>query len=371
MIDLSNLVEKWDLEIRTLKRIKLSHQNFYKKTYDNILNLAKFKYDPYQPQRNSGERDFMTRLRNWLEQFIENKQRFLFYLASKIIFFTFEQIENLMETVFERKIKKEILTEIINDNSKSIDYGDFKSALNYFQDELDKTLFCGLSPSARFNEFFHLNKEINRKVSTGFSIDTLLYPFKMKLKLSNANHKDLCEKFEELILDNEELIKNKNRLVVLEDTCCSGSDFINFLNIIRDINVPFKSIYIVPYIITYLGKSNIEKWIKKNNHLPYKIKLLGGSEIPEQLKCFDEKDSYLKMDWKEDIDICEEIKKICLDIYNINFTDNLKEEYKFGINNVKNAVVTYFNCPDTSLPIIWFPNQGKWKTLFLRSSRII
>ena len=371
MIELSNLVEKWDFKRESNKELKLSDINFYKNIYDNILSLAKFKFEQYQPLPHPDEKDFLSRLLEWLEQFKEDKQKFLFFLASKIIFFTRDQIDYLMKNVFERRIKREILKEIINDNSRGINNYDFKKAIGYFQVELDKTLFCGLSDSARINDFVHINREINRRKSTGFDLPTLLYPSKIKDKLSGTSLKDLCKKFEAIILEKDDVIADKSRLVVLEDTCCSGSDFINFLNNIRDIDLPFKSIYLAPYIISYMGKKNIENWINKNKRLNYNVTLVYGSYITKELKCFDEDQSYLKIDWKDNKDICEEIKKISTEIYNQNFSENLKKEDRFGVNGLKNVFVTYYNCPDTSLPIIWFPNEGNWKPIFLRSSRII
>lgn len=369
MKDLSDLVKKWDLERIKNPAIIQDIQNFYANIYETIQILSQFKFEPYQPLPYPIEKDFLERLSEWLGEFDEDKKKFLFYLASKIIFYTREQIDDLILFIYDRKIKKILLDEII-EKSDDIEEFSYFEALEDLEEELNRTLFVALSDSAKLNDFMHFNNEIKRAKSMGVELSTLLYPSIQKGKLTDPNKIKICENFEKEVLLCDELLIDKKRIVILENDCCSGTDFIEALNLIHNSNLKFESIILAPYILSYLGKKRILDWIKNHFIKNRSIHLVYGSLVPEEAKCFDHDNSYLKSDWLDDsIDICYEIKQICIQIYDENYPP--KPEYKFGYNQLKTLMVTYYNCPDTTLPIIWFPNENKWKPLFLRASRHI
>jgi len=366
MRELQDLVEKWDQDylIKNLFSPFLA-KGSYERYFENIKILRELKFIQYQPISHPIDKDFLDRLIEWLYQFSKEDQPYLFYFSSKIIYFTYEQLLVLMENLYERKIKRLLLNKVIE--KKNFEPYSYLKAQKFFDSELKKTFFVGLTDSSRINEFCHRIEEIKRHINTGLSLETLLFSTKKRLTTSEDKIKEICKKFEKKILSVDELIKDKERLVILEDFCGSGSDVINYLSFIEESYLHFTEIIISPYIITFKAKRKIEKWINTSKR-SRQYYLTYGTLIPEEMKCFDQDNSYLKTDWfhKTD-DICEKIKEISEKTYEKIFQQAFPHKYGFG--NLKIAFVYYFNCPDNSLPIIWF-NKLDWKPLFKRSSRI-
>lgn len=369
MESLTELIKKWDIEFESNQKPEIKYRKYYSNLLENLRILVKYKFEPYQPLPHPDEKDFITRFLEWIDQFDDKKKKYMLYLASKIIFFTRKQLDFLMKNIYERKIKKKILEDIIDD--KKIDNFEFKEAVKYFQDELDQTLFCELTKGGKLDEFMHINKEIKRDKSTGLNLpDVLSAIHDIKKPGLDEREKQICKEFESLLIEKHKLMKSKKRLVILEENCCSGTNFRDFLRIIKEIDLPFKSIILAPYVITSTGKKTIEEWIEQNKSAKYNITLVFSAFIPKEMKCFEEDESYLKTDWKDNGEICQEIKSVCDELYQEKFSKNLREVYKYGYKEVKIIYVNYYNCPNNSLPLIWFNNIEDWKSLFMRSSRL-
>lgn len=372
MENIANLVEKWNLEYyqrqddESFENIK--YISDYTSIFQNIKILAEFKYEPYQPVISPPENDFMNRLYDWLMLFSENEQKFLFYLASKILFFNLHQINHLSYHTYQRCIKKCILEDIISE--RNLRKNDYRSAERYYNEELEKTLFVGLTSSSRINDFSHFNREIDRNVNYGLNLETLLYPTKRKLELlHDDNLIELCDNFEEFIINSENTIREKRRIIIIEDFCGSGSDSVEKLINLNQSGLNFEKIIFAPFIITYKGIENINKFIETFD-LTRDFKYVYGELIPESMKCFDQEENYLQSDWFEDEDISEVIKSVCEVKYNDYFCETLDQDDKYGFANLKIVLVHYYNCPDNSLPFIW-NNDRDFTPLFMRSRRIL
>lgn len=393
MEELDKLVESWNIELsknqpnyqlNNLRRDRKFSIEKNGKNYNDLLNeikfLIDFKFEPYLPVKTPPSKEFIERLVIWLDQFNNNEKRYLFYLVSKIIFFNSKQINHLYSNVYEKKIKRVILEDIIKEK-QSIPPFDYKTALKFYQEEIKKTIFVGLTDSSRINEFSHVinQNEINRDLNFGLSLDTILYPSKKRTDIFLNSHQNMtpeeekkisiCEEFEDKILATDEFIMDKKRIVILEDFCGSGSDVREKLNLLKNSNLTFEKIILAPFIITYKGLDNINNWILQNN-IEGEIEVVFGEIIPEKNKCFDFKDNYLEDGWFEKENISEKIKEISESYYNNVPFDSLTINDKFGFGSLYIAFVNYFNCPDNSLPLIWIDDHG-WKPLFARSRRIL
>lgn len=373
MNQLIELARQLDIE-ENEKNLKATgvERNVYAEICRSLEILKDFKFEPYQPINSPPKPEFIKRLQAWLQQFDKKDQKSMLYLSSKIIFLTQAQITYLMEYLFQNKLKKMILEDIIK--KKNFEHFSYKKAENYFAEELEKTLFVGLSDSSRINDFTHVNSlYIKRQVNTGIELETLLYPVKKscEIGINSEEDKELIRVFEKDVLLKDEKIKDKVRLIILEDFTGSGSDIIETLNYLYSSQLPFKEIVFASYIITYKAINRLERWIKRNNSDGRRYFYAYGILIPEEAKCCGNNNSYLKLDWhNESIDICENVSQTCEDVYNKRFFEEDRLKYVYGYENVKIAFVYYYNCPDNSLPIIWC-DKGGWKPLFPRVSRIL
>lgn len=372
MENIANLVEKWNCEYyqsqddESFEEIK--YINDYNCIFHNIKILAEYKYEPYQPVISPPENDFMNRLYDWLMLFSENQQKFLFYLASKILFFNLRQINHLSIHIYQRRIKKCILDDIIAE--QSLRKNDYRSAQKYYHEELEKTLFVGLTDSSRINDFSHFNRELDRTVNYGLNLETLLYPTKRKLELLHSDDLiELCHNFEDLIINSDNNISEKKRIIIIEDFCGSGSVFLDKLKILNQSKLSFKKVIFAPFIITYKCIENVNKFIETYK-LIRDFKLVYGELIPISMKCFDQDENYLQKDCFEVEDLSDVLKRVCEEKYNKYFGETLNQDDKFGFASLKIVLVHYYNCPDNSLPFLWNNDRG-FTPLFMRSRRIL
>lgn len=363
---IEELIQKWDISV--LKDEK--HKKFsYNDIYDTIKQLKDFKFTPYQPEEQYII-NFFDKLEKWLQNFAdEKKKRVLIYLCSKIIFFTQKEIESLMKLQF-RNIKKLILENITKE--RGLDIFSFLDADLFFKEEFEKVAFCQISNSAKIDEFARLNPEISRLNNIAECVEGLIFLMHKYINFIE-NDKPTAIKYLNMckdVISDENNIRNKKWLVLLEDHSCSGKDYIDILDLIIELQIPIKKIIIAPYIITYKAISSILEWIQKRSNQDYEFFLQYGVIIREDLKCFDTENCYLQNDWFEKtIDVKNEIKEISKETYLNYFTESLLPECMYGYKDLKIAYVNYCNCPDNSLPIIWYPKNPNFYPLFKRSER--
>ncbi len=369
-MDLSEYVEKWDVEDNLNNLLATGdRRRKFQDIFDNLKFLQEFKFEPYQPIPHPPEKDFKIRLNEWLEQFPEDQWKFLFFFASKIIFYTYEQFLAIMDTLLERRIKKMVLEHIIF--SKNLPPFSYKEAIPFFKTEFQKTLFVGLSDSSRINEFCHRNILIDRTSNLGIELNTLIYPTKRRIESGSVKVQESCSQFEDSVLKTDDVLLGKTRLIIIDDFSGSGSDIINSLTILEKSSLDFQEIIFAPYIITYKAVQNLQKWIEDEPPRKNKFSFTYGSLLEEDLMCFDFTKSYLKSDWFGNEDICAILKQNCEWAFDKIFKSNLDPSAKFGFGDLKIAFVNYYNCPDNTLPILWFNYGKKWKPLFERAKRIL
>lgn len=131
----------------------------------------------------------------------------------------------------------------------------------------------------------------------------------------------------------------------------------------------FKKVIFAPFIITYKGIENVNKFIETYK-LIRDFKLVYGELIPRSMKCFDQDENYLQNDYFEAEDVSDVLKRVCEEKYNEYFSETLNHDDKFGFASLKIVLVHYYNCPDNSLPFLW-NNDRDFTPLFMRSRRIL
>lgn len=374
------MADPWDIEYNEHNIMATgSQRGIYSEICDSLLLLKQLKFEPFQPLPYPREPDFIDRLKKWIKQFDDENQKYMLYLSSKIIFVTHQQMNYLMEHVFS-KIIKIMLENIIFE--KKLPPFSYKKAREFLASEFEKTLFVGLTDSSRINDFSHVNSDyIDRKINMGIQAETLLYPSRrcveskkdlLQYSLTDKEVK-LNNNWEREILSNDPLLLNKEWLVILEDFSGSGSDIETSLDYLENSYLPFKKIIFAPYIMTYKSKQTLDSWISlvKSKEYPSGKKYFYtyGTLISDEAQCFGFNKSYLKSEWHDNsIDICEKINNICRSTCETKF-HSYKDSCE-GFGGLKIAFVTYYNCPDNSLPIIWY-FKDNWSPLFIRASRII
>ncbi|MBD3349896.1 MAG: hypothetical protein GF364_00240 [Candidatus Lokiarchaeota archaeon] len=362
------MINKWNSELMLTSSNTLED---FSDIMETIKQLYFYKFYDYQINQRNYPGEFFEKIVEWLEQFEEDERRYLFYLVSKIIFFTNKQLTYLIDFIYPRRIKKRILEEIIEENDH-IEPFDYKRAENeFYTEEIGKTMFVACSDSSRINEFQHCHDHDLSRNSNFCDLNHLIGPIR-KIRNSQLSTEDeeACWGYMDIIEKNYREI---TRIVCIDDFWGSGSDMNDIINYFEEASFNFNSIILAPYITTY---KVVEKFkdIIASDDLAYNYHLIYGEILPVNMRCFDQQNSYLEQDWFDDsVDIKEQIKNISNKIYTQYFSYGekcLSEPNKFGFGSVYIAFVYHYNCPDNTLPIIWKKGNG-FRSLFPRSSRII
>lgn len=359
----------------------------YDKIFAELRSAESLCYTPYQNDQNP---NYLEKLDSWLENFPQKDQHYAFLLATKVIFITMEQLEYLQGVLYEHHIKMKLLEDIIE--IKQLKLHQHYKALHELDSEMDKTLFVPNSDSAPFNSFVHINKNYfsNRegRFLVGGDADLWTYAgekryyLKQKLRSCDTNSKkeilkkiNIIDSYEKEIICGDPHIKNKKRLIILEDFSGSGSDLIERLIKIHRSNLPFEKVILATCMATKLAYDNVMKECDYMNKELGKLRytFISAFILPKKCSCINrlensEQELYLDGDPPVK-NLSVHVKRLSEDAFANHFKNHLDKENALGFRQSL-AFVFYTNCPDNTLPIIWKQTKN-WRALFPRSSRII
>jgi hypothetical protein len=372
---LTDLTAEWDRNYEAALPVSapLSERRPYGSLLDPLETLAHLRFQPYQNDNNPS---FSTRLTAWIEQFAPADRRFAFLLALRIVFITPLQFESLQRRLFRTCIRRHLLDTVIKRDGHAI--YDYVSALPKLRDEMDATLFVANSESSQINAFIHKNIEFfeNRQARSliGPPLSFWTYAAERRTRRGTTPRVVRVSRlFERVVLASDHRLKNKRRLIVIEDFSGSGSDLRESLLRIVATELPFEEIVLAPVLITEHAFSSLHSLCTRYSSPKRAYTLLCASRLPESLRCFDGPNgSYL--DGTEPVqDLSIEIKRLSQHIHAQHFANSstpLAPNNAHGFGGLALAFVLHTNCPDNSLPLIW-KDTPTWRSLFRRASRYI
>ena len=327
--------------------------------------LANFKYDNYQ-QFSTGIR-FIESLVRWLNQFEYLAERKVAYnfIKNQLIFISNEQMSYLVNIAFNDKINPVIIRKTAQEIGlkeylvrKIINCKEYKSNLR-------KCLFIGLSDGSRIDYLRRCSNINNEQVST--------------------THEISLEKVEDLLKELEDSLGEKckfHTVFLIDDFTASGKSYFRpneekgkiwkflekvfaddkngWTNLVDRDNL---DIHILFYLATQSGidtiQSDIDSW-KNENKIHNSIKIYAIQIIDNSVK--------------EKVEANEGFMKLAIKYFDSNIINRHYKKGKhdnpyLGFNECGLPLILNHNTPNNSLPILWLPDDMRYKGLFPRVTR--
>ncbi len=333
-----------------------------------LQSLANFKYNEYQ-QFSPGIR-FVESLVLWLKQFEtldERKIAYRFFL-NELVFISNSEIFHLLSVAYPDIINPLLIKKTAK--KASLSQYQIKKIINHteYKNAVKQSLYIGLSDGSRIDQFRRVCGINNEQVSPTYQI----------------NGDKAADMLNEL--NKEESIKIKfNSIFLIDDFTASGISYFRpqekkgkifkFLNAIFEeesatenqlkslVNTEDLEIHILFYIATQeaisLLKSCIEEWKKSS-----------GINIEISVNCI----QLLKEDLKNSVSSNKGFKELIEKYFDDSIVDKHYKMGKYsnpflGFNECSLPLVLSHNTPNNSLPILWLPEDKKFRGLFPRVSR--
>lgn len=368
-----------------LNRInKLRKKKFKTEELKKLLFLMEYKYRYYE-QFPKGL-NFLESFYLWLKNFSNLEDiEVATHLIWNLIYFSQDEIKYLSELLYRQKIKKYILSKIINDNS--LNNYDYKSAYQqYWNSYISRSIFIALSDGAMIDYFRRVNNIDNKNVITYYKlhpdeqrkINNILFRYYFLIEdfvgtgttfLRDDNNIQYWLKDENISKLNHADLPNKNY-----NPEGALLRFIRFWNLNQEQNY---NIIFCPYIITNFARKRLNSMIKFYGEKGFitnyqNITILPSYTIPDEARVIKDENSKIKIrKWDIDNFDFDGIKRLCNDYYDKFIPDeHLKKggSCVYGFGNRGLAVIKYNNTPNNTLYLIWH-NDNEWYPLFFRNKR--
>ena len=308
--------------------------------FTQIEYLAEKRFFEYHPTVGPPHKEFIFRLRDWLDRATKDEdQQILLRLVPQLFFVGSREFRSLYRSAFNGPITRWIIEQL-----------DLDFSLPSFGDDLQKaikeTWFCGITDSMQIAEFHHVNNIEGADLRPDWqTLCVFASPMKVMGFMNAAGYK---------------------RVVLLEDFVGTGSQMSSPLKFAA--NLPGSPPVLVLPLITAPSGLEFGKALSANHP---SVRFTTALELrQEALIC--------EVPTVNETDLFKAVRELVVRLYStvaggIPPSSTLKPYSPFGYSSSipKNGalVVMYTNCPDNTLPIIHH-SSGTWSPLFPRSSRI-
>lgn len=327
--------------------------------------LGDFKYNDYH-QFSHGIR-FIESLMRWLKQFetIEEKRIAYQFVKEKLIFISNEQMLHLVNIAFSEKVSPKIITksaETLKINpyhiSKIVSSEEYKANLR-------KTLFIGLSDGSRIDQFRRGSKIDNEQVSTTYSISDI----KSGEMIKDLQGKYPNQKFNTVFLIDDFTASGKSYFRADEKKGKIYKFFIDLFETNSLDNLIDKTaldIHVLFYIATTysinITETAIKEW-QNSNSLNFKLSIDAIQLIEQNVS-----DEILKD--QAFVDLCQKYFDATDEtIINRHYKVGKHARPFLGFDECALPLVLNHNTPNNSFPLLWLPDDKKFRGLFPRVTR--
>lgn len=329
--------------------------------------LANLKYDEYQ-QFSPGIR-YIESLVKWLNQFENVQERKIAYdfLKKHLIFITNEQISHLVNICFTDKVNPILIEKTARlYNMPSLSVRKIADSEGY-KEILRRSLFIGLSDGSRIDQFRRSSNNIDNEqvLSSYHTAEEKVQDMLDELKASGIN-----KKFNSIFLIDD-FTASGTSYFRFEDRRGKGKIF-KFLSSLFDQNSELAAlisndetidIHILFFLATEAAVQKLQNALNEWES-PYKDRFV-HSISAVQIIGNDIKENVLA-----ETQFIELVQKYFDEtIVDKHFKKGNHEAPYLGFNECSLPLILNHNTPNNSLPILWFPEDKKYKGLFPRVTR--
>lgn len=371
-MNLQELTAGWDgsYEASLSEDAPVGERRPYNKVYDSLVSTSPLRFRPFPNDPNP---NFMERLRIWLAQFKDEERCAAFLLASNTLFITRVQFEGLQRRLFRELRQLMLESWLVAHHHADFDY---VKALSHIDEEMNRTVFIPNSDSTPLNSFIHVNRNYFHRHGKRRLIAESVAFWTHASSAASAAHDPsvahIATTFHEKCVKSHPALKEKTRIVVLEDFSGSGSDLCKAVKKLQSANLPVTEVIVAPIVATTQAIANIEETCRiASSHTHTRFTVLSALQIPNRLRCVPkaQERSYL-----DDVVFFPNLAAAVAELSNTFYHSHAKalfdETKRHGFGRCGLALVFSSNTPDNSLPVIWV-DTTTWSALFPRASRYL
>ncbi len=295
-----------------------------------VRYLAKNLFHDYEPCQFG---TFNIRLDRWLGNVDSSEdKRLLYQLIPHIFFLGRKEFEALYRGAFKRLVANWLI------DRAGIHFGDTNAAERLLG-AVERTWFCAITDSMRINAFYHANMIKGRDHR----------PDWRSLKKFGS-----VTKIEEYIGD-----EGIDGLVLLEDFVATGDQMAETVEFAAGLKSGALPVLVIPLVICPEGVTRGEQIRKDNSNVTFSP----AFQLPNG--AFDRRSPQ-----PDEPELFPKIRALALDVRQRVFNDTgIPDGFAFGYGETGGLIVMYSNCPDNTLPLIYY-KSATWNPLFPRSTRV-
>jgi len=279
---------------------------------------------------------------NWLNNFSQSdevsqdEQIHALYLLSNYMYFSSEEIKEMLKAIYRDLFKYPIIKLIREENNHTLDRGLINDK---FDEELKLSRFLGVgNPSESGSHLLYYFRQENN------------IPKKYFINLNEIYH----------YVDGSLQLKNPEikRYVFIDDFCGGGTQVETYLkeeiSKIKSISSDIE----LDYFVLFAGEDGLE-YAKNNVNFD---KCDAVFKLDKSYRCFG-RDSRYEPD--EGSKLCWSFAKNMTQ----NYGNSLYQNHPLGHNNCQFLLGFFHNTPNNTLPIIW-KNSESWQPIFRRYDKL-
>lgn len=308
--------------------------------FSQVEYLAEKRFSEYHPTSGPPHKEFVLRLRDWLDSAAdEGDQQTLLRLVPQMFFIGSREFRSLYRGALNGPITRWLIDELALDFSSRNFHDDLWNAIKH-------TWFCGITDSMQIAEFHHVNNIEGADLRPDWrTLARFAEPQRIKA-----------------YMDTNRL----QRIVLLEDFVGTGNQMTTSVNFASTLPGS-PPILVLPLITAPAGVVVGSAFSSSFPNITFSttLELLPEafvSEIPDP----------------NETELFSMVRELIVRLYPVltgrkNRNDDKKPYGPYGYN-LKSPrqgalIVMYTNCPDNTLPLIHYSSQN-WSALFPRSARV-
>jgi hypothetical protein len=308
--------------------------------FSQIEYLADKRFSEYHPTVGPPHKEFILRLRDWLDRAVKQEdQQTLLRMVPQLFFVGSREFRSLYRSALNGPITRWLIDQLGLQFTASTFHDELLRALN-------RTWFCGITDSMQIAEFHHVNNIEGADVRPDWQTLSVFASSRKIKGFMDASGYD--------------------RLVLLEDFVGTGSQMLAPVNFAA--NLPGKpEILVLPLIVAPSGLKVCKTLALSHSNVSFATTL----ELrPEAFVC--------EVPVLNEGELFKAIRALVVRLYTVvsggvPASPVVKPYGPFGYNSTmpRNGalLVMYTNCPDNTLPIIHYSSHS-WSPLFPRSARL-
>ncbi len=348
-------IMKWDVDEMQSERLMLQA-------------ISNFKYDKYR-QFSPGMM-FLGSLTSWLRQFetLDERKTAYNFVKNNLVFISENQVQQLVSLSFSEVVQPFLLNKTGTElNIDSYSITKTFNSLDY-KNNKRKTLFIGLSDGSRIDYFRRTSGLNNEQVfSTYYISKEKSEDLQKELKKDGHNNFNSVFLIDDFTASGKSYFRKegdiyKGKIFTFIDTLLRPAKHKN--NFLQEIiEIESLEVNVLFYIATEDAKTYLENSIsiwkqETKNNININIKVI--QEIPNSIR------SSVLNDPK--------FEALMIKYFDSSIIDGHYEKGKhvnphLGFNECALPLVLNHNTPNNSIPILWFPDDKKYRGLFPRITR--